>query len=188
MPEALVWARRGAAVWRSSATHRTSSRGPLLPESRGRVAGATRQRDDAGRRAGVDDARASGPLLRQLGSRPTRRRHCARSVSTLRHFASLSRPPVLSTPRVVQAASTSGGIMNGPYETERQALDDCRAVYDAMHANPGQMQPLNWAILEDACRGVELGEYDRRIIAWLAGSEPQVCQVIAEIVRRAKTT
>jgi hypothetical protein len=44
--------------------------------------------------------------------------------------------------------------MNGPYETERQALDDCRAVYDAMHANPGQMQPLNWAILEDACRGL----------------------------------
>ena len=78
--------------------------------------------------------------------------------------------------------------MNGPYETERQALDDCRAVYDAKHANPGQMQALNWAALEDACRGVELGEYDRRIIAWLAGSEPQVCQVIAEIVRRAKTT
>jgi hypothetical protein len=33
--------------------------------------------------------------------------------------------------------------------------------------------------------GVELGEYDRRVLAWLAGYEPQQAQAFAEMIRRA---
>ena len=69
----------------------------------------------------------------------------------------------------------------GPFETERQALDThaVRAVYTTFEAAPGQgrMQPTNLAMLRAACEGadVELGAYDLRILAWLAGWEPQAC-------------
>ena len=77
--------------------------------------------------------------------------------------------------------------MSGPYETEREALADCADVYDAMRAREGEMQDLNKAVLKDACRsaGVELGEYDQSVLGWLAGFEPQSCQAVAEIIRRA---
>jgi hypothetical protein len=79
----------------------------------------------------------------------------------------------------------------GPFETERQALDTpaVRAVYTAFEAAPGlgRMQPPNLAMLRAACEGadVELGAYDLRILAWLAGWEPQVCAVVAGLITRA---
>jgi hypothetical protein len=36
--------------------------------------------------------------------------------------------------------------------------------------------------------GVQLGEFDGGVLAWLAGFEPQQAQVIADIVRRAAET
>ena len=76
----------------------------------------------------------------------------------------------------------------GPFETERQALGTpaVRAVYTAFEAAPGQgrMQPPNLAMLRAACEGadVELGVYDLRILAWLAGWEPQMCAVVAGLI------
>jgi hypothetical protein len=87
----------------------------------------------------------------------------------------------------------------GPFETERQARDmpaardtpAVRAVYTAFEASPGQgrIQPPNPAMLRAACEGadVELGAYDLRILAWLAGWEPQVCAVVAGLITRARS-
>ena len=79
----------------------------------------------------------------------------------------------------------------GPFETERQALGTpaVRAVYTTFEAapGPGRMQPPNLAMLRAACErpDVELGAYDLRILAWLAGWEPQVCAVVAGLITRA---
>ena len=69
--------------------------------------------------------------------------------------------------------------MTGPFETERQAaeLPAVRAVYEAFDRDPGagKMAPHNYLMLVRACEaaGVAVGSptsYDRRILAWLAGS------------------
>jgi hypothetical protein len=76
----------------------------------------------------------------------------------------------------------------GPFETERQALDTA-AVRAVFAPGPGRMQPPNLAMLRAACEGadVELGAYDLRILAWLAGWEPQVCAVVAGLITRARS-
>ena len=87
--------------------------------------------------------------------------------------------------------SMPGDGYGGPLETERQAreLPAVRAVYAAFGADPGpgKMTPHNLAMLEGACEaaGLELGAYDRRILAWLAGWEPQTCAVVAGLITRA---
>ena len=79
-----------------------------------------------------------------------------------------------------------------PLETERQAreLPAVRAVYEAFRAAPGvgRMQPRNLAMLDEAAPppASTLGAYDRRILAWLAGWEPQTCAVIAGLITRAR--
>lgn len=79
----------------------------------------------------------------------------------------------------------------GPFETERQASQTpaVRAVYAEFRADPGpgRMDAPNARMITAACdaAGVELGAYDRRIIAWLAGFEPQTCAVVAGMVTRA---
>lgn len=78
-----------------------------------------------------------------------------------------------------------------PLETEKQAraLPAVRAVYEAFAADPGigKMAPHNEAMLIRACEaaGVKLGCYDRRIVHWLSGWEPDVCAVVADIITRA---
>ena len=78
-----------------------------------------------------------------------------------------------------------------PLETEKQAraLPAVRAVYEAFAADPGigKMAPHNEAMLIRACEaaGVTLGSYDRRIVHWLSGWEPDVCAVVADIIIRA---
>lgn len=80
-----------------------------------------------------------------------------------------------------------------PLETERQAreLPAVRAVWAAFDADPGpgKMAPHTERMLLAAMEpsGVVLGAYDRRIIAWLAGWEPQTCAVIAGLIQRAAT-
>lgn len=84
--------------------------------------------------------------------------------------------------------------MHGPFETEQQARQTpaARAVWAAVRAapGPGAMEPRNRKLIEDACRaaGVKLGAYDARIVSWLAGWEPQMCAVIAGLIRRAATS
>jgi hypothetical protein len=81
--------------------------------------------------------------------------------------------------------------MSGPFATEREAreLPAVRAVYTAFEEDPGagKMTPPNLSMLEDVCvtAGVELGAYDRRILAWLANYEPQMCAVICGLISRA---
>ena len=78
--------------------------------------------------------------------------------------------------------------MTGPFDAERQAreLPEVRAVY-GLPPGTGQWQSANRAMLTDAltAAGVELGQYDERIAAWLAGWEPHTVAVIASWVTRA---
>ncbi|SRR5579875_1313105 len=79
----------------------------------------------------------------------------------------------------------------GPLETLRQARDApaVRATYDAAHASTrrGVLGERNAAMLDEACRaaGVRRGAYDYRILAWLAGWEPETCVVVAGLIQRA---
>jgi hypothetical protein len=81
--------------------------------------------------------------------------------------------------------------MTGPFETEREAreLPAVQAIYAAFRADPGvgRMAPDTHKMLIGACvaAGVELGAYDRRILLWLSGWEPQTCAVIAGLISRA---
>ena len=85
----------------------------------------------------------------------------------------------------------SPGPAHGPYETERQVreLPAVRAVYDAFGADPGpgKMAPRCRCIVDVACSaaGVEIGAYDDRILAWLAGWGPETCAVVAGLITRA---
>jgi hypothetical protein len=83
-------------------------------------------------------------------------------------------------------------MTTGPFETETQAiaLPAVRAIYAAFAAAPrvgGMDEPCRQLLagsLEAA--GVSLGAYDRRVLAWLAGWEPQIIAVIAAWITRAR--
>jgi hypothetical protein len=73
--------------------------------------------------------------------------------------------------------------MTRPFETEREAMDSVRWIYDMM-PGPGS-QPwsdANEGLIVQALvtTGVPLGAYDQRIVRWLARWEP--C-VVATVVR-----
>jgi hypothetical protein len=76
--------------------------------------------------------------------------------------------------------------MTEPCETERQAADAARHIYDSPPGT-GVWGDGNCRLLEDACRaaGAQLGAYDYRILLWLAGWEPVTCAVIVGWVTRA---
>ena len=79
----------------------------------------------------------------------------------------------------------------GPFGTEQQAreTDAVQAVCEAFRADPGvgKMAPHTLRMLDEACAaaGVGLGAFDRRVLAWLSGWEPETCAVIAGLVTRA---
>jgi hypothetical protein len=81
--------------------------------------------------------------------------------------------------------------VTGPFETERQAsrTPAVQAVYTAFREAPGQgrTDAHNARMITQACdvAGVELGAFDRRIVAWLSGFEPTTCAVVAGLVDRA---
>jgi hypothetical protein len=80
--------------------------------------------------------------------------------------------------------------VSGPYETEDQVLADpaVQSIYARMRASREyRMQDGSAALLLAACEqaGVQLGEYDARIVRWLAGFEPQSAAVVAGIITRA---
>jgi hypothetical protein len=76
--------------------------------------------------------------------------------------------------------------VSGPYETERQAADAARHIYDSPPGT-GAWTAGNHRLLLDACAsaGVYLGAYDHRIIEWLTGWESATCAVIAGLITRA---
>lgn len=74
----------------------------------------------------------------------------------------------------------------GPYATEREAIADARDVLDL----PPSVEMWNRASaakVRAACvaAGVDLGNYDERIIDWLSRWEPQAVQVIVGLISRA---
>ncbi|MGP4024373.1 hypothetical protein [Actinomadura sp. 3N407] len=76
----------------------------------------------------------------------------------------------------------------GPYETEQQAAETTRGAYGVLNgAPPGTMAQFNRERLAAACAaaGVELGEHDRRTLAWLAKWEPETVAVVAGLIARA---
>jgi hypothetical protein len=86
----------------------------------------------------------------------------------------------------------------GPYATEAQALAAPlpRAVaglHDAGRVRSGDpdrtVHTTKLAALTGACEaaGVELGDFDRRIVGWLAGYEPATVQVLIGLIGRAHT-
>lgn len=74
----------------------------------------------------------------------------------------------------------------GPYESEQQAAETVREAYGHV-TELGTMARFNMARLNAACAaaGVRLGEHDRRILAWLAGWEPETVAVVVGLVVRA---
>jgi len=76
----------------------------------------------------------------------------------------------------------------GPYETaaEVRAEPLVRDTYLITRAG-GDMDAENQRRLLAACQdaGVRLGAYDRRILAWLAGWEPETVQVVVGLIGRA---
>lgn len=77
---------------------------------------------------------------------------------------------------------------HGPYETAQQAADTISEAYGLSYGLPtGTMGQVSRDRIIAACdaAGVELGAYDRRIVNWLAGWEPETCAAIAGLILRA---
>jgi hypothetical protein len=85
-----------------------------------------------------------------------------------------------------QKASQREAWAPGPFQTERDARNVARHIYDSTPGT-GAWGAGNHRLLEDACRsaGVELGSYDQGVLLWLSGFEPSTCAVIAGLIARA---
>jgi hypothetical protein len=75
--------------------------------------------------------------------------------------------------------------VSGPYQTERQAREASLWATDG-HRYGMSISAANLADLAAALSGVELGDYDRRIVEWLAGFEPSTVAVISSLIQRAR--
>jgi hypothetical protein len=79
-----------------------------------------------------------------------------------------------------------GNLINGPFETEREAR---AAAHQVVRPEPGWSilhKSQSRFVLEQACEaaGVVLGAYDRQILDWLSGFEDSICAVVAGLVAR----
>jgi hypothetical protein len=76
-----------------------------------------------------------------------------------------------------------------PYETERQARADVAGIYAQRDRSNqrGVMGEANLAYLRQTCdqADVALSAFDTRILAWLAGWEPETCAVPTGLLTRA---
>jgi hypothetical protein len=76
-----------------------------------------------------------------------------------------------------------------PFESESQALATpaIQAVYRAYDVGTTSLRDAAADLLLSACEkaGVTLGAYDRRILVWLAGFEPQAATAVAGVIVRA---
>ena len=80
-----------------------------------------------------------------------------------------------------------GNLLNGPFETEREAVAAAHEVVRPEYGWSILRKSQNRFVLGQACEaaGVELGAYDRQILDWLSGFEDSVCAVVARLVARA---
>ncbi len=87
--------------------------------------------------------------------------------------------------RSEQAGASPAAARRGPYQTEREAA----GAADAIGATaPGvSLAAGNHRMLTQACAAarVQLGDWDRRVLTWLAGWEPATCAVVAGLIWRA---
>ncbi|RFU36744.1 hypothetical protein DZF91_36570 [Actinomadura logoneensis] len=76
--------------------------------------------------------------------------------------------------------------MSGPYDTETDVHIEVRDIY-ASHAKHGVMRARTHHLITRVCaeHGLELGEYDREVLRWLARQPPERVQVIADLIDRA---
>lgn len=86
------------------------------------------------------------------------------------------------------AAAASAAGLSGPYETEADAFTEVRDIY-AAHGKPGVMRARTLDLLLRTCaeHGVELGRYDREVLARLAAGPPEAAQVVASLIARVRT-
>src|SRR5215831_15295542 len=86
--------------------------------------------------------------------------------------------------------------MPGPYEYEAAAAAETmpsavRDLHRAGLVRPGDPDHLVrdqiMAALTEACAaaGITLGSFDRRILLWLSGWEPETAQVMVDLISRA---
>jgi hypothetical protein len=87
--------------------------------------------------------------------------------------------------RSQQAGASPAAARCGPYQTEREAAGAAGAMHAAAPGIP--LAAGNHQMLTQACAAarVQLGDFDRRILTWLAGWEPATCAVVAGLIRRA---
>jgi hypothetical protein len=76
---------------------------------------------------------------------------------------------------------------HGHYETERQAAHAARAVIPPEDGRSILTAAQNRRLIGLACEaaGIELGEFDRRILDWISGFEDSTVAVFARLIRRA---
>ena len=79
--------------------------------------------------------------------------------------------------------------LDGPFATERQAAYAARELGGPLRDGWSILSAVqSELLLVRACEsaGVTLGDYDRRILAWVAGFEDSTCAVIAGLISRAR--
>lgn len=89
--------------------------------------------------------------------------------------------------------------MSGPYDTAAQARADAAPLTEAIHAVDPGVGPMTDTVRAARLQarvdyltraltgaGVELGEYDTRIVAWLADWETETLQVLVGWIERAR--
>ncbi|WP_067484388.1 hypothetical protein [Actinomadura hibisca] len=76
--------------------------------------------------------------------------------------------------------------MSGPYQHQDDAFTEVRDIY-AGWSKRGVLRARTYDLLRRACadHGVELGDYDRHVLRWLARQPPETAQVVAGLVARA---
>jgi hypothetical protein len=89
--------------------------------------------------------------------------------------------------RLAQYGSAgSAALKTAPYETKRQARAGVYAARERSNQR-GVMGEANLACLREACNrtDVTLSAFDTRILARLAGWEPETCAVVAGLITHA---
>ncbi len=78
--------------------------------------------------------------------------------------------------------------MSGPYDTEVQAAAELMprvALHPDVRVEIAEKIKTDHLLTRCTAAGVELGAYDRRIIAWLGRWEPTTARVIGALIGRA---
>jgi len=75
--------------------------------------------------------------------------------------------------------------MSGPFETEADARRASLYETSGRDEDQGPIMANTFALAK-ALEGVDLGEYDKRIVSWLACYEPAMVTAICGLIERAR--